>query len=136
MIFSSLFPVSYTHLTAASAHRRSRDHLGAFGSSTRYKHAVRIKSAAASERFRSAENTTSRLSMLFKKSAPMLSLRLVDHALNLLNFLPAERAPLCKRREKRRKRAPECFVNQILSLRAVKALAGKFRLDDSAVIEK
>ena len=27
-------------------------------------------------------------------------------------------------------------VNQILSLRAVKALAGKFRLDDSAVIEK
>ena len=50
----------------------------------------------------------------------MLSLRFVDHTLNFLNFRPAQGAPLCKRREKRRKRAPECFVNQILSLFGIK----------------
>ena len=70
------------------------------------------------------------------KKAPILRLRLVDHPLNFLDFSAAERAPLRKRCQKRRKRPAERRIDQRLSLRAVKRLARDERADRTAVVLK
>ena len=120
----------------ASTHRKSRVHFGAFGDSARYTHTARIRSVAATARFRSAEKIRSEWSTNASKKAPILRLRLIDHLLYFLDFSAAERAPLRKRCQKCRKRPAERRIDQRLSLRAVKRLARDERADRAAVVLK